>query len=243
MSDLESEFLLISEAVARLGDGMFGGRLKRPEPVNISKKCYPRASIGWELHKQEAAALVDAAIMSGDLSVHVRLCLNEGEPHRTLQLPLQALGRLIRTRGGLPDHVVRPTVALLGDKVVTSELFAALSKSALYLQKSEFEAWYDQIKSRGRWPSQRTRTMPRVGRPTKHTDQLRTSIIARVEEGSWCAKQPVAELERLLAAMGAPKRNTLKRTVDQLYRETGDIRYLITKRKRLRPEPVGTPNI
>jgi hypothetical protein len=67
--------------------------------------------------------------------------------------------------------------------------------------------------------------------------------MARVEEGSWCAKQPVAKLERLLASKGAPKRNTLKRTVDQLYRETGDIRYLIIKRKRLRPEPVATPNI
>lgn len=243
MSDLESEFLLISEAVARLGDGMFGGSLKRPEPVNIGKKCYPRASIGWELHKQEAAALVDAAIMAEDMSVHVFVSSEEGRRDRSIQVPIETLRRLIRIRVGLPDHVIRPTVALLGDKVVTSELFAALSKSALYLQKSEFEAWYDQIKSRGRWPSQRTRTMPRVGRPTKHTDQLRTSIMARVEEGSWCAKQPVAKLERLLASKGAPKRNTLKRTVDQLYRETGDIRYLIIKRKRLRPEPVATPNI
>lgn len=102
----------------------------------------------------------------------------------------------------------------------------------MYLQKDEFRAWYEKQKSRGRWPSQRTRATPRIGRPSKQTNELRTSIIARVEEGSWSASEPVAKLAALLIAREAPKRNTLKRAVDQLYEETGDPRLRLVPRKR-----------
>jgi hypothetical protein len=64
VTDIEPEFLLISEAVARLEEGMFGGAVRRPEPVSAAKMVYPRASIGWSLHKQGSAAILDGAIMS-----------------------------------------------------------------------------------------------------------------------------------------------------------------------------------
>jgi hypothetical protein len=246
LSDEVNDFLLISKAVARLEAGMFGGGLKRPEPVEAAKrpepvkaakkpyrkKSYRRASIGWSLQRQRAAALVDAAIMSGDLSVQVDLA--EDGAHRMLQVPLQTLGRLVRTRGGLPDHAIRPMAILPRDNLVTPELLAALSKSAMYLRGSEFDAWYNRLKSRGRWASQRPSKAPRIGRPSKQTAELRTSIIARVEEGSWSGAEPVARLVRLLALRGAPLRNTVKRAVDQLYIETGDPRYRIIPRTRAR---------
>jgi hypothetical protein len=231
VTDIEAEFLLISEAVTRLEAGVFGGAVKRPEPVKTAKTVDPRASIGWSLHRENAAAVLNAAIMSGELSVSVLVPSGMNGSDRPLQIPVEALGRLIRVRGGLPDHAIRPPVALLQDGLVASDLFAAFFHSALYLKRNEFDAWYSKQKSRLRWPSQRASRKPRIGRPSK-TDDLRTSVIARVEEGSWSATQPVAELERLLASKGAPKRNTLKRIIDQIFIETGDPHYRIIPRRR-----------
>jgi hypothetical protein len=232
VSEVETDFLLISHAVARLEKGVFGGDLKRPKPVEAAKKHYPRASIGWGVHKQAAAAAVDAAISAGDLSVYVFAPSDSGEGGCPLQIPALALGRLTRIRGGLPDHAIRPSVALLRNGLVASQVFAALSNSAMYLQQSEFNAWYERQRNRRRWPSQRKSKRARVGRPSKQTDELLTSIRARVEEGSWCAKYGIAKLAKLLVSRGAPKRNTLRRAVDQLYRETGDTSYKVVPRTR-----------
>jgi hypothetical protein len=186
--------------------------------------------------------------MSGELSVHVFIPSSTnrmGRPHR---IPLQALGRLSRTRGGLPDHAIRTSVALVRDNVVTSELFAALSKSAMYLQRSEFKAWYIRQKKRCQWPSQRTSKKPRterkplIGRPSRITDELCTSIKARVEEGSWSAAEGISKLEKLMVSHGAPKRDTLRRTVDRLYEETGDPRYRIIPRKRSKAKARTRPH-
>lgn len=240
MADVETEFLLISEAVARLEAGMFGGGFKRPEPIEAAKKIYPGASIGWGLHKQEAAAAVDAAIMAGDLSVNVCTASSADRKGRPIQVPLEVLGRLIRIRGGLPDRAIRPPVHLLRDNSVPSELFAALCSSAMFLQQHEFNAWYKKQKSRARWQSQRSSNKPRIGRPSKQTDELLTSIRARVAEESWSAADGIAKLAKLLASKGAPHRNTLRRAVHELYIETGDPKYRIIPRKRAR-RPVGSP--
>ncbi|MGJ5036718.1 hypothetical protein ACQR13_21650 [Bradyrhizobium sp. HKCCYLRH3059] len=238
MSEVDPEFLLISEAVARLERGMYGGDLKRPKPVEIAKKYYRRASIGFGVQKQTAAAAVNAAITSGVLSVNVFVPLGTNEGHRPLQVPLDVLGQLLRIRGSLPDEAIRPPVGLLRNSVVAPELFAGLSNSPMYLKKSEFDAWYDKQKSRGRWPSQRGSKKSRIGRPSKQRDGLRTSIIARIEEGSWSATMTVATLADLLVSKGVPtKRNTLKRAVDQLYNETGDPRYRIVQRRRTLATP------
>jgi hypothetical protein len=224
--------MLISEAVACLEAGMFGGAVKRAAPVAAAKKVYRRASIGLDLHKQKAAEAVDAAVMSGDLSVNVFTPASTNRTGRQLSVPVQVLGLLTRTRGGLPDHAIRVSPALLRDNVVTSELFAALSNSAMYLQRRKFDAWYDEQKSRRRWPSQRTSKKPRSGRPLKQTDELFTSIRARVAEGTWSASDGIAKLAKLLISNGAPKRNSLRRAVDQLYEETGDPQYHVVSRHR-----------
>jgi hypothetical protein len=138
----------------------------------------------------------------------------------------------MRVHGGLPDRAIRPPVNLLRDKLVTSELFVALSSSAMLLEKSEFKAWYDRQKRRRRWPSQRESTKPRPGRPPKQTNELLTSIRARVAERTWTAADGIAKLAKLLVSNGAPKRNTLRRAVDQLYEETGDPQYHIIPRDR-----------
>lgn len=223
----------MSEAVARLEAGMFGGAVKRPEPVEAAKKIYSRASIGYGPHKQKAAAVLDAAIMVGDLTVHVFTQSSRDRAARPIKVPLEILSRLMRVRGGLPDRAIRP-VDLLRDKLVAPELFVALSSSAMLLEKSEFNAWYDRQKGRRRWPSQRQSTKPRSGRPSKQTNELLTSIRARVAEKTWSAPDGIAKLAKLLVSNGAPKRNTLRRAVDQLYEETGDPQYRIVPRDRAR---------
>ena len=234
MSAVETEFLLISEAVARLEAGMFNGAIKRPEPVEAIKKICPQLSVGWGLHKEKAALAIHAAIMKGSLGVHVFTRLTAEGTSRTLRVPLDALARLLKVRGALPDHAIRPPAALLRDNFVPAELFAALSSSALFLQAAEFEAWYHQQKRRRRWPSQRESKKPRTGRPPKQTDQLFTSIRARVAEEKWSAPDGIAKLVRLLATHGAPNRNLVRRAVQRLYEETGDNRYRIVPRTRVK---------
>jgi hypothetical protein len=234
VSAVETEFLLISEAVTCLEAGMFGGAIKRPEPVEAAKKIYPGASIGLGHHKEKAASAVNAAIMAGDLTVHVFTLSSTDRVSRSLQVPLDVLNRLLRVRGGLPDHAIRPPVKLLRDTSVHSELFVALSNSAMFLPQGEFKAWYERQKSRRRWPSQRESKKPPTGRPSKQDDQLLTSIRARVVEEKWSAPDDIAKLVRLLVTHGAPNRNLVRRAVQRLYEETGDNRYRVVPRKRVK---------
>jgi hypothetical protein len=222
---------------------MFGGTIKRPEPVEAIKKIHPRLSVGWGPHKEKAASAIHAAILTGSLGVHVYTRPTaEGVSH-TLHLPIDVLTRLLKVRGGLPDHAIRPPVSLFRDTCVTPELFVALSNSAMFLQVSEFQAWYQRQKGRRRWPSQRASTKPRTGRPPKQTDELFTSIRARVAENSWSAADGIAKLVKLLVSHGAPRRNTVRRAVDQLYEETGDIRYQIIPRKRTKAKSAKLANL
>jgi hypothetical protein len=154
-----------------------------------------------------------------------------------------------KVRGGLPDHPVRLSVSVLRTHLVAPDVFAALSKSALYLQRTEFDAWYEKQKRRRRGPSQRTskkrqkkRKEP-PGRPTKITNELLTSIKALVAQGKWSAPDGIAKLARLLASNGAPLRNTLRRAVDQLYLEIGDTRYRVVPRKRSKAKSAKPANL
>jgi hypothetical protein len=222
----EIEWLLISEAVARLEAGMYGG-FHRPEPVEEIKKYEPWFSVGWGPQKEHAAKLVDEAIMKGDLSVYVLSHSAEDNAHRApLQVPLGILGRMIRTHGGLPDHAIAPMRRFAKDSV-TPELLAALAKSALYLRRDEFDAWYKNTRKKRNWPSQRSSEKSRIGRPPKQTEELRNPIIGLVNYKQWSAEQnSIADLVRLLKSKGAKgSRQTVERTVEQLHWETGDPRY------------------
>jgi hypothetical protein len=240
MSEVETEFLLISEAVARLEAGMFGGAIKRPEPVEAFKAIDPRFSGGWGLHKEKAAAAIHAATIAGDLTVLVFTLSIAGRVSRPLQVPIDVLNRLLRVRGGLPDHAIRPPVNLLRVTSIDSEVFVALSSSAMFLQASEFQAWYERQKGRRRWPSQRESKKPPTGRPSKQDDQLLTSIRARVAEEKWSASDGIAKLVRLLATHGAPNRNLVRRAVQRLHVETGILAYRVVPRKRAKRKPAGS---
>lgn len=132
MSGVEAEFLLISEAVAHLEEGMFGGAIKRPEPVEAVKKICPQLSVGWGLHKEKAALAIHAAIMKGRLGVHVIARPTVEGVRQTLQVPINVLARLLKVRGTLPDHAIRPPTTLLRDCSVTGELFAAVQFSDVH---------------------------------------------------------------------------------------------------------------
>lgn len=234
MGEVATEFVLISEAVTRLQAGMFGGAIKRPDPVEAIKKIHPRLSVRSGQQEDKAASAIHGAILKGSLSVHVYTRPTaEGGSH-TLQLPIGVLSRLLKVRGGLPDHAIRPPVSLFRDTSVSPELFAALSSSAMYIHRSQFEIWYEKQKSRHKWPSQRASTQPRTGRPSKQTDELLTSIRARVVQKKWSAPDGIAKLVRLLASYGAPNRNLVRRAVQRLYEETGDNRYRVVPRKRVK---------
>jgi hypothetical protein len=64
-----------------------------------------------------------------------------------------------------------------------------------------------------------------------------------VAENSWSAADGIAKLVKLLVSHGAPRRNTVRRAVDQLYEETGDIRYQIIPRKRTKAKSAKLANL
>jgi hypothetical protein len=241
----ESELLLISEAVARLEDGMYGN-FGRPEAVMAAKKAYPGFTIGFGPRKEDAVTLIDDALKKGELSVFVLPESNErGTP---LKVPSEVLGKMIRIRGGLPDRVVQPIRIFAGDPIAP-ELLAALSKSALYLRRKEFEPWYKTGRKKRNWPShakqrnslrQHPNNKPPMGRPSKQND-LRAPIVMLVAEGSWSARQKIADLVRLLLKFKGvvADRDTARRVVDQLYKETGKQAYWRRVRKRSKVKRTG----
>jgi hypothetical protein len=229
----EAELLLISQAVACLEWGMFGN-LKPTEAVNEAKKHFPKAkvSVGPGPQKEHAAKFIDNVVMKGELSVFVLPDSTEGDAGRTpLQVPPDVIMKMIRTRGGLPDHAVQPA-RIFAKEANPLELRTALSKSALYVRRQEFDDWYKKAWKKRNWPSQRSSLKPRMGRPSKQSE-LHTRIIARVNEGRWSARNSIADLVRLLDSKGiVASRDTVRRAVDQLFKETGEQSYRRLARNR-----------
>lgn len=225
---IETELLLISEAVERLKARIYGGR-KEPELIAKIKKSVKkgehRPSIGSGSQKEDAAKLIFGAIIEGEVPVYVRPVSTE-DKMSLLQVPLDLLKRMISVRGGFPDHAVHPRRIFSNNQIVP-ELLAALSTSALYVDHEKFEAWCKEVRKKRKWPSQRSRSKKNpIGRPLKHSG-LHTSIAELVNAGEWDAKQNfIADLGRLLDSRGLKvSRQTVKRAVIQLHRETLDPRY------------------
>jgi hypothetical protein len=99
--------MLISEAVARLEAGMFGGRVKRPEPVNAAKRIYPRASVGLGLQREKAASVIPSEILKADLLVHVIKRSAAENVCRPIVVPIDVLKVMPKVRGGLPSSKPR----------------------------------------------------------------------------------------------------------------------------------------
>jgi hypothetical protein len=233
MTSVASEYLLISEAVERLEAGMWGGRT-RPQVVIDAKKHYPRASIGFERRKKMAGEAIYEAMKSHKLPVYVFPGTEEALPIlEPIAVPVELLVLMPKVRKSLPDRLVRHPFNLFRNHSMAPDLFAALSTSSLLLRKTDFDAWYKKQRARRLWKSQISSRKPRIGRPSKQTEELLTSIKALVAQGRWTAADGIAKLAELLAgATELPKRDTLRRAIDRLFDDTGDLNYRLIPRHR-----------
>jgi hypothetical protein len=164
---------------------------------------------------------------------------------RVVALPRTLLDSLVLSRGTLPDHAPRPSLRKCGgDK----QLLFALETGFLAVKESEFEAWYQAERDRGKWPSQRYQTKrPIKGRPAKETTGLRSAIMALVQGSRWTAGAGLNALHRLLSTerTNVPHSAALGRIVDRLWNETGEAEFRRTKRHRRKrsgtDKPKSTP--
>jgi hypothetical protein len=223
-------FILFSDAVSRLANGMFGG-LQRPAPVVAMKGFHRTASIGFAEWREQAGQDLTNSTMKGTLTVYViakpRVPTRDSSSEAVIApIPINVLSRLIASRGSLPDHPIRPSLKTThGD----SQLWALLTAGVLVVREREFMRWYRSERARGKWPSQRSRLKRGGGRPTKQTEAMRSAILGFVHEGTWSGKDSIAKLHRLLINSGrtdVPSPDTVARFVDQLRRETGEPGFL-----------------
>lgn len=235
-------FLRFSDAVNRLAQGMWGG-LPRPVPVQTIKHTSQKASVGFGPWREQAGQNLRAAAVNGELAIYVvakpkvpskNRALTRRSPGETepAVVPLNVLKRLPTSRGGLPDHPIRPSIKTAEGNEM---LFALLTVGLLVVRESDFDVWYRSERAKGKWASQRSRSKSRNGRPTKQTEALKNVILARVRAGEWSGKNSITMLHRLLVDSGrsdVPSPDTLARLVDQLFGETGEPELLRIVRVR-----------
>jgi hypothetical protein len=224
MGSVDIELLLISEAVSRLESGMFGG-VKHPELVLKVKEQEPALDVGSGPRREDASRAIYKAIMDEKLAVYVLQHSSEKQSESApLEVPKALLQQMIRARGGLPDYAIRPET--LSYQRTTGRLESALRQSALYLQVEQFDAWYKKNRKKRVWRSQRSSNKPRIGRPKEDARAINL-VIDLVNSRVWSAQNnSVAELVRLLVEKGEKlSRQTVKRVLEHLYKETGECEY------------------
>jgi hypothetical protein len=241
-------FLRMSDAYHRLYSGMWGG-LAAPAPVQACKANFKLSTrfAGWQ---SRAALSLTAAALDGKFRVYTvadpKLAPSIDEPKAPppptkdpTVIPISALRRLIIWRDMLPDRAIRPTIKTTSDDL---NLFVLLRIGMLVVQEREFKRWYRSEKSKGKWPSQRTRSKRGRGRPTKQTEPLRKAVLALVEEQTWSGKDGIAKLRRLLIEdsrlKAVPSPDTLERFIGRLYIETGN--PALFKKPRLKKRAKST---
>ncbi len=138
MNDLPNDFLRISCAVNRLSDGMWGG-LQRPDPVAAIKQDQKKLSLGFGPRREKAGRRLRAAAVRGKLTIYVFAkpqVRSEGqglkdcspEKIEPVAVPVNVVRRLIASRGGLPDHPIRPSIKTVEGN---EKLFALLTGGLL----------------------------------------------------------------------------------------------------------------
>jgi hypothetical protein len=220
-----AEFLIVSECVHQIAQGMWGNA-PRPEPVREIKRVDRDLSVGFGPRREYAAKLLRSAALQGALPVYVRsrptTVADRESPVEGQQIPPELLKRVVPTRGGLPDHPthVRRNPA---DAPEVGALLFRLRHGQLVVLQSDFERWYEHERGKGRWPSQDNKASRR-GRPTKNSGPLGNAILALVHDGAWRAADGMEGLRRLLIKNGRepPSSWTLARLVDRLHRRTGE---------------------
>lgn len=235
-------FLRFSDGVNRLAAGMWGG-LRRPIPVQTIKRTFRKGSLGFGPWREKAGQRLRAAGVKGELVVyvvakpqappkHLALAGCSAERIEPAVVPVDTLKRLMSSRGGLPDHPIRPSIKTVGGN---EKLFALLTVGLLVVRARDFNVWYRSERAKGKWASQRSRSTTCNGRPTKQTEALRNAVFSLVGDGKWNGKNSLTMLRRLLVSSGrpdVPSPDTLARLVDQLFGETGEIELLrITRGK------------
>jgi len=237
-----TEFLLISECVSQLVQGMWGNA-PRAEPVRQIKKVERDLSVGFGPRKEHAAALLRSDALQGRLPVYVRprpiAVAHRQSPAEPRRVQSALLKRIMPIREGLPDHPthVRRNPATVGPDV--DALLCLLRQGELVVRKSDFSDWYERQRAKGSWPSQNDKTASRRGRPTKDTGSLRNAILALIHDGAWQATDGIPQLRRLLIEGGrkSPGRDILAQAVDRLHRVIGE--PALRRRVRRRSQPKG----
>ena len=225
-------YLRLSDAMKRLSAGVWGG-LKRATILRGLTRN-PPAHGRW---REYAAKRFTNALLNGKLKVFVvaepQLESDESSPpppptKDPVAVPTNVLKRLIGWRNAIPDHAMRPTLKTAGNN---PQLYVLLTVGVLVVQEEEFKRWYKLERARNKWPSQRSSTRPRRGRPMKR-DTVRSDVIALVQKGIWCASDGISKLRRLLLANDSnyiPSVDSLRRLVDQIHAETGEPQFLQPK--------------
>jgi hypothetical protein len=138
-------FLRLSAAVNRLAEGMWGG-LRRPIPVRAIKHASQKASLGFGPWQEQPGQRCRAAAVKGELVVYVvakpqvpsknrALARHSAEKIEPALVPVDVLKRLITSRGGLPDHPIRPSIKTAGGN---EKLFALLTVGLLIVRARDF---------------------------------------------------------------------------------------------------------
>jgi hypothetical protein len=246
-------YLLLSEAYVRHHAGVWGGFRSFPPAQAMRRKH--KASVGFGARRTYAAQPVTAAVRHGNLKVYLVADPNLGpnidrprwpvaSTQEPVNVPTDVLRRLIAPRDVLPDHALCPTLKTAGGD---SNIYVLLRVGAFVVQEHEFEDWYRSQRSKGKWPSQQSRSKRIPGRPTKQTEPLKNAVLALVREQAWKVKDGIAVLRRLIVERGEPKdvpsADTLGRLVSRLFLETGDPAFRRVSRVRKKQRSCGLPQI
>src|SRR5438477_3403143 len=151
-------FVFFSEAVTRLADGMWGG-LRQAEPVRVIKAVAKKASIGFGPWREQAGKRLTTAARHGEVAVYLaadprrsseHLVAPQRVPETPVSLSTNVLSRMITSHGSLQDGPIRPSINTAdGDE----QLFQLLTVGVLLVRTSDFEAWHQSERDKGKWPS------------------------------------------------------------------------------------------
>ncbi len=235
-------FLRLSEAAHRLAQGMWGG-VRRADPVRSVKHTEKRLSVGFGPWQEQAKRSIRIAGVTGELPIYVldssKIAPNErdlslcpADKRASLSVSPSVLKRMITSRGGLPDHPVRPSVQMTkGDM----RLLRLLTNGLLVIRTTDFDVWYRAERAKGKWPSQNSRLKPPRGRPRKRSSEISNSITRLARDKAWSAKDGIPALSRILVQSGRtgmPSIYTLRRAVMELFVETGDREFRRPRKPR-----------
>ena len=221
---LPQGYLRLSDAMERLSVGVWGG-LKRATIL----RGHTRGPPAYGRWREYSAERITNALLNGQLKVFVvaepQLESEESSPpppptKDPVVVPTDVLERLISWRNAMPDHVLRPTLKTAGNN---EQLLVLLTVGILVVQEEEFKRWYKLERARYKWPSQRSSTRPRRGRPMKR-DAIRNNVETLIEEGQWRASDGFSKLRRLLLSSHCPyvpSVDSLQRLIDRMHTETG----------------------